>query len=259
MNADEILSQLGRQAQAAPAWDVLPSGSPSLDILLGGGWPAGVISELCGPQEFAVPFAYRTVNAVQTAYPDEPVLMCCGHYSRTLAARYHVDEDRLLVTGAEDTALRSYRGARLAVLDRPFGYRDALLREDRSMAVLCLTMYPGSVRSAACVQLSSLRGSRIWAMAERRWIDRWALLDCKIPVCTGRDAAAQEILELALRLGIATRRARYLYYGEDSLGGSWQEADERLSADTGLRMQVLADIAERAPLHPDWRHVYARD
>jgi hypothetical protein len=259
VNESELLNQLGRQAPAPAGGEFLPSGSVAVDILLGGGWPAGAISELCGPQEYTAPFAYRTVAAVQRAWPDEPVLMCCGDYSTALASRYHVDEGRLLVTRSQ-TAAACESSARLAIVDRPL---DSWIpvRDDTSLSMLFLTMTPGAlVRSAACVRLSPVRGSRTWATAERTWASRPArtILTNQIPVCLGPDSSAQEILELALRLDIATRRARYLRYGDDKLGGSWEEAVDWLTASPRMRMRILEDIAARAPLHPAWRHVYAQ-
>lgn len=258
MNKDDLLNQLERHSDPAGSAEYfLPTGSPALDILLGGGWPAGVISELCGPPEYTGPLAYQTVAAVQRAFPDEPVFMCCGDYSSRLASRYDVDAGRLLVTWNQGKAVHDTGGARLGIVDRPLDARIPL-RDDLQLTLLYLTMCPGLlVRSAACLRLSSC-GARGWAQAERLWDVRHPGLDPfgELPVCLGPDAAVQDILNVALLLGITSKRGRWYYFGDTRLGGSWQEAADWLFASPRIRAAVLSAVAEQAPVYPGWRHAY---
>lgn len=256
MNRDELLDRLGRPA--APAADgILPTGSVPLDLLLGGGWPAGAISEISGPPGYAEPLAYRTVAAVQRARPDGMVIFCGRDFSLRRADKAGLDTGRLLVTHSPDAAV-TFRetGTCLAVVDRTLG-GGTPVRADKHMAVLYLTASPGDVRSTACIELTRGR-SRGWAWADRMW-HTWhpdRLRFERMLVGTGKDAFAQELLDVAVLLDVVTARGRWYYRGSKQIGGGWDSAVDILAHEPGLQRNLLTACADRASVYPGWRHAY---
>lgn len=254
-----ILKNLERPIAGQAGDDVLPTGSPSLDILLGGGWPAGVISELCGPPGYAEAIAYRTVAAVQHAYPGSLVVFCGRDFSTRRASQAGLDTHRLLVTHSQEAAVtaRESAGACLVVIDWTLGI-DMPVRADKQLSVLYLTRHPGDVRSTACVELAPCSGSRGWAWAERMWHtwrpDRLRL--SSMQVCLGKNASVQEVLSTAVYFGIITARGRWYSHGRHRIGGSWEAAAQNLLDSADLRTGIMNEIAALAPMHWAWPQVY---
>lgn len=255
MNRDGLLGCLGRPAPA-PQGGLLPSGSPALDVLLGGGWPPGAVCELAGPPHATAALAYRAIAAVQAARPGEPVILCDGDYDPRLARRHGADPARLLFT--RDPAAAMAGGPVLAVAGMLHAAGQLPARDSRGTTVLAVTARPGDIRSAACIQLVRPRGC--WVTAARLWLhDEPPSVGGLIglPACTGRDAAAQEILYLAVTTGIIGVRGNRHAYGGHPLGNGWKAAAAALAGDRELRAEILGDIARIVPVNPAWRQAYA--
>lgn len=259
MNSSDVMHLLTAPAPVTAAQDVLPTGSVSLDVLLGGGWPAGCISEVCGPPGYADPLAYRTIAAVQHAHPGRPAVLCTGSFSLQLARKYGVDNSRLMVTSIPGQAVSAIArdSPSIAVIDRPFG-TDMPVRADKLLSVLCLTADPGDARSAACIRLAPYGGARGWAWAERMWtsLPRQARFSSML-ACFGDGAFTQELLDTAALLDVVTARGRRYSYGTRQIGGGWQAAVAELNGRKDLRDDILAEVAHQVPVYPGWAGVYA--
>lgn len=259
MNRDELLARLSRPEGTRQHGEVLPTGSPGLDILLGGGWPEGMISEISGPPGYADPLAYRTIAAVQRTYPGRKAVLCCTSYSPESSRKYAVDTGRLLVTSSPEQAVAEMREHEpcIAVIDRPLS-RLMPVRADMSLSMLYLSMYPGDVRSASCVGLTGYGGSRGWVLAECMWRTMPGRpMFRSMTVSLGDAAFHQELLHTAILLGIVSARGRWHSYGDRKIAGSWEDTVHALAGDPALCTSILAEVAGQAPVYPGWTHAYA--
>lgn len=259
MNREDLLDQIMRLPPGHESAGFLPTGSVSLDSLLGGGWPAGAVSEIAGPPGYADPLAYRMISAVQRAYPRKSAVLCSASFSIMLAKQHGIDRDRLMCTDhpGEAVSLTEREGVCLTVIDSPLS-REAPVRPDTSLSMLYLTVFPGDVRSAACIRMSPYSSSRGWAWAERMW--------CSYPVSTaysgmpaalrGSSAFVQEMLDAAVAAGVVEVRGRWYSYGGRQLGGSWETATHEIEDDPGLRTGILGELAGLMPVYPGWRYAY---
>lgn len=78
----------------------LPTGSPALDIRLGGGWPRGAISEIFGPYGGGKStLAYQTIAELHRRDPDALAVLVDveGSYSGKRGAAMGIDDDRLFI------------------------------------------------------------------------------------------------------------------------------------------------------------------
>lgn len=258
MNSSDILRQLARPACTAVPGGLLPTGSVSLDSLLGGGWPAAAISEIAGPSGYADPLAYRTIAAVQRAHPDRTAVLCAGFFSVHLARRYEVDSSRLMVTSiAEDAVSAGEHSPCIAVVDRTMS-AEIPVRGDKELTTLYITREPGEIRSAACIRLSQYGGSPGWAWAQRMWNSAppWPRF-ASMPVCLGSSSAfVQELLDAAVLLDIVRVRSRQYSYGEHHIGRGWKAAVHELRDASGLQLELLAEVSGHMPAYPGWRQAY---
>lgn len=258
MNRGDLLTLLGRpEAPGGPPESRLPSGSPALDILTGGGWPAGSISEITGPDSACTALAYRTIAAVQALHPAEPVILLTAAYDPGLARTHGTDPDRLLVT--RDPAAAA-AGSRLTVVDMPHAAGQLPARDSRGTTVLTLTRYRGYLRSAACIETVPAPGAHgRWVTAAQAW-NSYALPPAgrmtRLPACLSRDAAVQEILHLAVTLGVVDVRGTWYVLGGDRIGNGWKNTVRGIAGEYYLRMHILAELGRTASLHPGWRCVY---
>lgn len=259
MNRGDLTALLGRPAApGGPPEASLPSGSPALDILTGGGWPAGSISEITGPDSACTALAYRTITAVQALHPGEPVILCAAAYDPGLARTHGTDPDRLLVT--RDPAAAA-AGSRLTVIDMPHAAGQLPARDSPGTTVLTLTRYRGYLRSAACIEAVPAPGGHgRWVTAAQAWNSHAfppAGRMARLPACLSRDATAQEILHLAVVLGVMNLKGTWYTLGGDRIGNGWKNTARGIAGEYDLRVQLLSEIARIAPLHPGWRRAYA--
>lgn len=248
MRTEEVIRVLTRAApdeENAPA--VLPTGSVGLDILLGGGWRKGSVSELYGPPDCGTTtVALRTVAAVQQAYPDQAAVIydsSPGSGSRlpAYAATLGADLDRLVI--AANPGFLPARNTAITVVD---GHSSSLLppREDLGETVLVIPAKPGLARSAVSVRMQRSYGAR-WA---------WAELDMPgsrpVPVSLAWNAQLQEILQTAILYGLADVHGKRWYYcGPRKIAGGWHDAVRILQNDAKLRDKIINGIAEKTGLN----------
>ena len=74
------------------------TGSPSIDVILGGGWPGNQWNEILGKESTGKTFlAFKTVAANQARDPNFTTLwVCAEHYNSEWAAALGVDNDRVV-------------------------------------------------------------------------------------------------------------------------------------------------------------------
>jgi hypothetical protein len=257
VNGSSILASLSRHA-APPPGGFLPTGSVSLDILLGGGWSTGEISEIHGPPgSSASRLAYRTIAAVQRAFPDEPVILCTSAPDLSLACELGIRPGTLWLTSRPETALRHAGNAVLVVFDDP-GMMPLPPRADTAATVLAVTSRPRAVRSGTCVRLEPYDPPHWWFCPELLWssLPPQAARLHGILVSSGSLAFLQELLDTAVLLGVVTVRGRWYACGRARLGGSWEEAVRSIGMQPALRGRLLGSIAGSTPVYARWQHAY---
>ena len=248
MDRDNLLALLAAPRPPAVPPGCVPSGSPALDLLLGGGWPHGGISEIRGPSGCgATTLACRTIGAAQTAFPDRTVVLCSREIpGAALMRRCGITAGRLLLTQDPAAAL-GCQDAALAVIDGA-GQAELPVRARPGLTVLCLTRAGGAVRSGTCVRLGPEPGARGWSAAACAWQPRAAPAagHALARVCLGSHPCAQEILGIAAETGAVTVRGRWYSRGGRDIGGSWEKAVHALAASGTLRMQIFAAVMPSA-------------
>lgn len=248
-----MLTRAAAARAAGPA--VLPTGSVSLDILLGGGWGKGSVSELYGPPgSGTTTVALRTIAAAQRANPGDIAVMydsSPGSGSRLpgYAARLGADLDRLIITGSPDCLPDLPRKTVITVIDGLSGAR-LPPRENLGATVLVIPRESGLIRPATVVRIQRSYGAR-WAWAELRQPTaspapgRLPL----IPVSLAAHAPIQEILHIALMYGlIEVHGKRWYYCGPRKFAGGWDDAVHILRKDQGFRETIISGIAAKTGL-----------
>lgn len=238
-----ILTRAAPENRAGPG--TLPTGSVSLDILLGGGWRKGAVSELYGPPDSGTTtVALRTIAAVQRACPGQIAVICdsspgTGSRLPGYAASLGADLDRLVITTRNETLPSD---AAVTVID---GFTRNLLlpREDLDSTVLVIPRKPGLVRAAASVRMDRSYGAR-WTWAELMWPVSPNMPP--IPISLGAHPQIQEILQLAISYGLAEVHGKRWYYcGQRKFAGGWHDAVQVLRDDAELREKIISGIAEK--------------
>ena len=122
MDTGDLIGILaGESREHSPAPGFLPTGSVSLDIVLGGGWQQGSVSELYGPPDSGTTtVALRSIAAAQRARPGTVAVIYDGSPDRGArlpgrAAQLGADLDRLIIAGRPEALLAVPRETVLTV------------------------------------------------------------------------------------------------------------------------------------------------
>lgn len=259
LDSSQLVRHLTRKRAATSIEDALPTGSVPLDILTGGGWPAGSISAIYGPPESDTRvFGYRAIAAAERAYPGRPVILCTTDFDIERALRMGIRADTLLVTSDVEAALQYSAQTVLAVLEQ-YGEFSTPPRCSDATSILILPIRR-LVQSQAHVEIEPQgRHGWGWARLVRAPGPPQAGFGSDLPVCTASRGFISELLDTAVELGVVIRNGYWYSYGDVKLGAGWESAVMSLLRDTPLITAILAAVADIAPVHPRWRQAYMDD
>ena len=250
MDTENLVRMLAGSPPEVPAAPVmLPTGSVSLDILLGGGWRKGAVSELHGhPDCGTTTVALRTAAAVQQAYPGENAVIydnSPGTGSRLpgYAATLGADLDRLIIARPSGSLPGE---AAITIID---GFSGSRLppRENLGGTVLVIPRNPGLIRSDISLRLQRKHGAPwAWAILERPPVSGTSSRMPSAPICLSANAWFQEILQTALQYGLVEVHGKRWYYcGLRKIAGGWHDAVLALQDSKDLFEKIINGIAEK--------------
>ena len=257
MDTEDLIGILSRASrEPLPRAGTLPTGSVSLDVILGGGWPHGSVSELYGPPDSGTTtVALRSIAAAQKAHPNAVAVMYDGSPDGGArlpdrAAGLGADLDRLIVAGRPEALLALPRETVLTVID---GLSENQLppREDLGATVLVIPRDRSLARAAARLEMQHKYGSR-WAWARLVAPMTAGTPGClpMVPVSLAGTARIQEILYHAFMYGLVEVSGKRWYYcGQRKFAGSWDDAVTVLQDDSELLAKITSGIAAKTGLN----------